>query len=159
ICLPGTHTKWAQVSAGEIVSFQTFMTGELFSLLAEHSVLRHTVAPVGWEDDQFAAAIDDAMTRPEAIAARLFSLRAEHLLNGLEGGAARARLSGLLIGSELAAARPYWLGQQVAVIGASEVSRIYGAALSAQGVPATIADGPRMTLAGLTTAYKGLRKA
>ena len=39
ICLPGTHTKWAHISAEEIVSFRTFMTGELFSLLSKNSVL------------------------------------------------------------------------------------------------------------------------
>ena len=157
VCLPGTHTKWAEVSAGEIVSFRTFMTGELFALLSGQSVLKHTIAPTGWDDEAFATAVSDAITKPENLAARLFSLRAEHLLAGLEGAEARARLSGLLIGAELAAARPYWLGQQVAVIGASTISQIYGTALAAQGVPATIADGPRMTLAGLTAAYKTLR--
>ncbi|MEM6479284.1 MAG: 2-dehydro-3-deoxygalactonokinase, partial [Pseudomonadota bacterium] len=50
VCLPGTHTKWAEVSAGEIVSFRTFMTGELFALLSDASVLRHTLAPTGWDD-------------------------------------------------------------------------------------------------------------
>ena len=34
ICLPGTHTKWVRIHAGEIVRFQTFMTGELFDLLS-----------------------------------------------------------------------------------------------------------------------------
>jgi 2-keto-3-deoxy-galactonokinase len=43
LCLPGTHAKWVQISAEEVVSFQTFMTGELFDLLS-HSVLRHSVA-------------------------------------------------------------------------------------------------------------------
>ncbi|MEM9438295.1 MAG: 2-dehydro-3-deoxygalactonokinase [Pseudomonadota bacterium] len=157
VCLPGTHTKWAEVSAGEIVSFRTFMTGELFALISDHSVLRHTIAPTGWDDDAFGEAVTDAMAKPEQIAASLFTLRAADLLQGLEGHKARARLSGLLIGAELAAARPYWLGQQVAVIGATAISQIYGSALAAQGVPATIADGPRMTLAGLTAAYKKLR--
>ena len=41
LCLPGTHSKWAQICAGEVVSFQTFMTGEMFALLSEQSVLRH----------------------------------------------------------------------------------------------------------------------
>jgi 2-keto-3-deoxy-galactonokinase len=43
LCLPGTHTKWVHISAGEVVSFQTFMTGEIFALLCEKSVLRHSV--------------------------------------------------------------------------------------------------------------------
>ena len=47
-CLPGTHTKWAHVSAGEVVSFASYMTGELFGLLAATSVLRKTLAEDGW---------------------------------------------------------------------------------------------------------------
>ncbi|RYH94878.1 MAG: 2-dehydro-3-deoxygalactonokinase, partial [Acetobacteraceae bacterium] len=38
MCLPGTHSKWVHISAGEVVSFQTFMTGEMFALLSEQSV-------------------------------------------------------------------------------------------------------------------------
>ena len=44
ICHPGTHSKWVHVSAGEVVSFQTFMTGEIFALLSTQSVLRHSMA-------------------------------------------------------------------------------------------------------------------
>lgn len=156
VCLPGTHTKWVEVSAGEVVSFQTFMTGELFALLSGASVLRHTIASDGWDDAAFAAALDDAMTRPEALAARLFGLRAGALLDGTPPETARARLSGLLIGAELAAARPYWLGRQVAVIGAGGLGRHYVTALGAQGVPATLADAPRMTRAGLEAAHTRL---
>ena len=53
LCLPGTHTKWAQVSAQEIVSFRTFMTGELFALLSKNSVLRYGVQTGDWSDDEF----------------------------------------------------------------------------------------------------------
>ena len=154
ICLPGTHTKWVHVSADEIVSFQTFMTGELFATIAGETVLRHSVARDGWCDTAFAEAVEAGMARPERIAARLFSLRAEALLNGLDGAAARARLSGLLIGTELAAAKPYWLGQQIAVIGASGLSKLYVDALAAQHAPATQAKGDAVTLAGLTAAYR-----
>lgn len=156
ICLPGTHSKWAQVSAGEVVSFQTFMTGELFALLSEASVLRHSVAS-GWDDEAFGAAVGDGISNPERLAARLFSLRAGDLLEGTASGVLRARLSGLLVGAELAAARPYWLGQQVAVLGAGPLTASYVRALSAQGVPATEAEASRMTLAGLTSAYRKLK--
>ncbi|APX12035.1 2-dehydro-3-deoxygalactonokinase [Tateyamaria omphalii] len=152
ICLPGTHTKWAHVSAGEIVSFRTAMTGEMFALLSEQSVLRHSVGD-GWDADSFAAGVDQSLSRPEGLAAALFSLRAEGLLDGLPGDAARARLSGLLVGAELAAMRPYWLGQQVALIGAEALSSAYAEALKTQGVPSQMADAEEMTLAGLTAAY------
>ncbi|MEX0969374.1 MAG: 2-dehydro-3-deoxygalactonokinase [Paracoccaceae bacterium] len=152
-CLPGTHTKWVQISAGEVVSFCTFMTGELFSLLSRASVLRHSIAETGWVDDAFDAGLAEALARPEAIARRLFSLRAESLLTELSPVAARSRLSGLLVGTEMAAAKPYWLGQNIVIIGADEISRIYQRALASQGVSASLADATTHTLAGLTAAY------
>ncbi|MFQ1701729.1 2-dehydro-3-deoxygalactonokinase [Loktanella agnita] len=157
ICLPGTHTKWVHVSADEVVSFQTFMTGELFATIGSQTVLRHSVAADGWDDTAFADAVTDAMARPEKLAAQLFSLRAEGLLNDLSGPAARARLSGLLIGAELAAAKPYWLGQQIAVIGAGDLSKLYVDALAAQHAPATQVQADAITLAGLTAAYRSLK--
>ncbi len=157
ICLPGTHTKWVHVSAGEIVSFQTFMTGELFATLATQTVLRHSIAADGWDDAAFDSGLADAYGRPEKLAGRLFSLRAEGLLHDLSGAAARARLSGLLIGAELASAKPYWLGQQIAVIGAGALARLYVAALAQHGAPATQVNAEAATLAGLTAAYRQLK--
>ncbi|SMX42913.1 2-keto-3-deoxy-galactonokinase [Actibacterium lipolyticum] len=156
ICLPGTHTKWALVSAEEIVSFQSFMTGEMFALLAKQSILRHTVAADGWDSGAFDEALDDSLANPARLAARLFSLRAEALLAELDGVTARSRLSGALIGVELAAARPYWLGQQVAVIGADALSDAYVAALSRQGVQVVQLDVDAMTRAGLAAAHENV---
>ncbi|EAQ05413.1 2-dehydro-3-deoxygalactonokinase [Yoonia vestfoldensis] len=157
ICLPGTHTKWVHVSAGEIVSFQTFMTGELFATLTTQTVLRHSIATDGWDDAAFDTGLADAYGRPEKLAGRLFSLRAEGLLHDLPGATARARLSGLLIGAELAAAKPYWLGQQIAVIGAGALARLYVTALAQHGAPATQVNAEAATLAGLTAAYRQLK--
>lgn len=157
ICLPGTHTKWVEVSAGEVVSFQTFMTGELFALLSEKSVLRHSVGG-GWSDDAFATAVDDALSKPERLAARLFSLRAQGLLHGTEPDVTRAALSGYLIGAELAAARPYWLGRSIAILGTERQARAYEAALRAQGLSALMIDSERATLAGLTAARRAMEE-
>lgn len=158
-CLPGTHSKWAHVSAGEVVSFQTFMTGEMFALLSQQSVLRHGMAGEGSDEAAFAQGLADAMQRPERISARLFTLRAEGLLDALSPAAARSRLSGLLIGLELAAAKPYWLGQRIALIGAEALSTRYAAALAAQGASAETLDATACTLAGLTAARGLLQKA
>ena len=154
--LPGTHSKWARISAGEVVAFRTAMTGELFALLSERSVLRHSVAapehdPVA-SSGAFDAALADALARPEALAAALFTLRADGLLNGTPPAALRARLSGLLIGAELAALRPYWLGQDVAVIADGPLAEAYGAALAAQGVGVRHLGAEALTLAGLASA-------
>ncbi|MEJ8561352.1 2-dehydro-3-deoxygalactonokinase [Yoonia sp. GPGPB17] len=157
ICLPGTHTKWVHISADEVVSFQTFMTGELFDTIAKHTVLRHSIAADGWDDAAFAEGLDLGIARPERLAARLFALRAQGLLNDMVGNAARAQLSGLLIGAELAAAKPYWLGQQIAVIGNSTLSKLYVDALATQAAPATQVNAATITLAGLTAACRRLK--
>lgn len=149
LCLPGTHSKWVQISAGEVVSFQTFMTGELFALLSETSVLRHGMQGAGWDYAAFDLGVSDAISRPERIGARLFSLRAEGLISGLGPAAARSRLSGLLIGIELAAAKPYWLGQSITLVGAEKLSLAYSRALSAQGIAAESLSATDCTLAGL----------
>lgn len=153
LCLPGTHCKWAHISAGEVVSFRTYMSGELFACLASASVLRHSIPETGWDAAAFAEAVSDGIAKPEALAARLFSLRAEGLLHGLPGETARARLSGLLIGAELAAARPYWLGQRVVIIGDTTLADAYGAALASQGLTPQTMAGDTMTRAGLISAH------
>ena len=156
LCLPGTHTKWVRISAEEIVSFQTVMTGELFALLSTGSVLRHSVGE-GWDASAFETAVSDGISRPQAIAAKLFTLRANSLLHDQAPDVARARLSGLLIGLELAATKPYWLGQEIALIGAPDLCKTYATALIAQGLTPTTYSGDDMTLAGLTTAYNAMK--
>jgi 2-dehydro-3-deoxygalactonokinase len=155
-CLPGTHSKWAHVSAGEVVSFASFMTGELFGLLTEASVLRHSTAGDGWSEPDFPEAVEETLARPERLAGRLFGIRAECLLTCLPPERARARLSGLLIGAELAGARSYWLGRDVALIGATRLSAAYRAALALCGVAARTCDATDMTLAGLAVAHGSL---
>ncbi|WP_299962465.1 2-dehydro-3-deoxygalactonokinase [uncultured Roseobacter sp.] len=154
LCLPGTHTKWVHLSAGEVVSFQTFMTGEIFALLSGHSVLRHSLTTDGFDAEAFDTAVSDAMGHPERFAAKLFSLRAGHLLHGTQDAAIRGALSGVLIGAELAAARHYWLGQNIAILGMGDQAQAYQRALRPQGIEAMLVDTERATLAGLTAAYR-----
>jgi 2-dehydro-3-deoxygalactonokinase len=160
ICLPGTHNKWAQVSAGEVISFRTCLTGELYALLSSQSVLRHGLADPGTagqaaQDVAFDTALSDALSRPEQLATRLFALRAEGLLTGLDPALARARLSGMLIGLDLAATRPYWLGQPVLVVGADRLAALYARALAAQGNAPRRVPAREATLAGLAMARRG----
>ena len=156
ICHPGTHSKWVHVSAGEVVSFQTFMTGEMFALLSTQSVLRHGMGQ-DWDDAAFDAGVADALQSPDKFAARLFSLRAEFLLHGLTPAQARARLSGLMIGIELAGAKPYWLGQRIILVGAPALAANYTRALTAQGLAPETLDATACTLAGLSRLYLHMR--
>jgi len=97
--------------------------------------------------------MSQTLARPEGLAARLFSLRAAQLVHNTDSVKLRARLSGLLIGAELAGAKPYWLGRNVALIGADAVSAPYITGLASLGVTATRVDAQDMTLAGIKAAH------
>ncbi len=157
VLMPGTHPKWVRLSAGEVVAFRTSLTGEAFAALSAHTVLRHSVTTEGWDEDAFLGGVAEGLARPEALLNRLFALRAEGLLHGLPPEAARARLSGLLIGTDLAGARGWWLGARVALIAAGEVGRSWEAALRAQGAPVEEHDATALTLDGLREAWRRTR--
>ena len=154
ICLPGTHSKWVQVEQGSVVKFQTFMTGELFDLLSKQSILRHSVDSLKWDDNAFLEGVGEVPHSPQKLTASLFSLRAASLLSEANPATARARLSGMLIGSELAAVRDAWHGHEVVLIGAQNLCGLYDSALQSLGCKTTIEDCDAMTLAGLRTAYQ-----
>tara|TARA_B100001057_G_C22686757_1_gene886027 strand:+ start:124 stop:1044 length:921 start_codon:yes stop_codon:yes gene_type:complete len=157
LCLAGTHTKWVRISAKEIVNFRTFMTGELYYLLSRQSVLKYSVADPGWSEPDFLEAVDDAISSPHKLSARLFGLRAEGLINEMPADVARARLSGYLIGLELSGAKPYWLGQDLVAIGAPKLSGLYAIALKAQGLSCRMLRDDDMALEGLRVAHKALQ--
>jgi len=155
LCLPGTHSKWAEVAGGAVRRFRTLMTGEMFALLAGSSVLCHSVGGADdGENPAFEAAVAEALAAPDALPARLFAIRAADLLTGTDPADARARLSGLLIGAELAATRAQWSGAPVALLGAPRLGALYARALAVGGAEASLADGAQCTLDGLTAAYK-----
>ena len=159
ICLPGTHAKWVQISAGEVISFQTFMTGEIFALLSQSSVLRHGMDSTDWDEVAFEEGVSVTLGQPALLSAKLFTLRAEGLLHGMTPAQARSRLSGLLIGAELAAAKPYWLGQRLVLVGAKSLQLNYARALAAQGLQAEALDAAACTLAGLTELHLARKAA
>jgi 2-keto-3-deoxy-galactonokinase len=134
VCLPGTHTKGVRVSAGEVVNFQTFMTGEIFSLLSEKSVLKHSVSKEGWVEKNFRDSVKEIISENKLLGAKLFNLRAESIMKKLSLVDSRTRRSGYLIGLELAGSRPYWWGENVLVIGEEEISLAYEQGLNCQGV-------------------------
>ena len=73
--------------------------------------LRHSVGAEGWDAPAFDRSVAATLSRPAELLARLFRLRAADILHGERGAPARAALSGLLIGAELAATRPTGLGR------------------------------------------------
>ncbi|MBS7544478.1 2-dehydro-3-deoxygalactonokinase [Ancylobacter oerskovii] len=107
-CLPGTHSKWVRLEKGAVERFSTFMTGELFQLVRTATVVAPAVEgapPVEAAAPAFARGVADALEAPETVGNRLFELRAGWLLADAPAEETLARLSGLLIGLEIAGAR------------------------------------------------------
>lgn len=105
VCMPGTHSKWVRTNGGTVERFATFMTGELFDAVSQHTILAHAVA--GAEEaqdlDTFKSAVMAAFEAPALAANLLFQVRSGQLLYGGKPAAAREKISGTLIGLELAA--------------------------------------------------------
>lgn len=101
ICLPGTHSKWVSVSDGVIERFSTYMTGEMFSLLGDHSILRFSVDSTDWDQRSFVDGVTKSKHQPANWLNSCFSLRAMSLLHDMPPKKARAFLSGLLIGARV----------------------------------------------------------
>ena len=149
ICLPGTHTKWVHISANEIVSFKTFMTGEIFLSLSERSILKTSVQSNDFDSTSFLEAFEDTYSNPALLSSKLFGLRAADLLENTSTKFLKSKLSGYLIGCELAGAKSYWLGQNIIMIGNDDLCILYQKALKKLGMNATIENTQNVTLNGL----------
>ena len=131
--LPGTHSKWVRVRDGRIQSFSTFMTGEFFALLRQHSILSRTLpaADGGLARAAFEQGVAMALRGPSLLHTA-FSVRTLALFERLPAEAMPSYLSGLVIGEELRAqALP--AGAHVVVIGSPALTQRYQTALALQG--------------------------
>jgi 2-dehydro-3-deoxygalactonokinase len=145
--LPGTHSKWATVQGGRITGFRTFMTGEFYGLLSQHSILARTL-----EAD---AALDEAVFRRgvaragngEGLLHNAFGVRALALFGRLSLPESASYLSGLLIGEELRF-QELPSGSVVIVIGTAALTARYALALGQRGARVR-AFGAEATWAGL----------
>ena len=102
--MPGTHSKWVELRDGRIDDFRTFMTGELFAVLRDHSILgrpaRAAAAAQGLSSDAFDRGVRAVMQHGGATPL-LFSTRTLVLTGQLPAEQSLDYLSGLLIGDEL----------------------------------------------------------
>ncbi len=149
LCLPGTHSKWATASAGRIGAFHTAMTGELYAVLTQHSLLgalmdRDAGAAL---DDEAAFALGVTTSRqPGGLPNHLFSVRTRGLFGELSAAQLPSYLSGLLIGHELQGLLS--AAQRVHLIGGEALLRRYRRALALHGIEAR-AHGEALAARGL----------
>jgi 2-dehydro-3-deoxygalactonokinase len=147
VCHPGTHNKWATLRAGSISDFRTVMTGELFSLLKEHSILADLLKGPVEANDVFKDAARHAIFN-ETLPAELFTVRARVLLGQAKEEDAASYTSGLLIGTDVRIGLSLPTSAQVTVIGRHDLTRLYAAAIGQAGRAAVELDGEQCFLAG-----------
>jgi 2-dehydro-3-deoxygalactonokinase len=134
--MPGTHCKWARASGGRIEWFATFMTGEFYAVLRQHSILARTLPPEDGELDEGALlrGVDHALRTGNLLHAA-FSARTLSLFDQLTEAAATSYLSGLLIGDELRSQEAASSKEPLVLVGADKLTRRYAIAFGHLGIP------------------------
>ena len=141
--LPGTHSKWAWMGeGGEVTAFQTCMTGELFALLSQHSILGRLMRPGAASPQAFEQGVQLGLAESGQLLHALFANRTAGLMNRLPGEALSDHLSGLLIGAEIAGAQRRGVVEPLAVIGEPALCDRYEVALGLAGLASSrVAEG------------------
>jgi 2-dehydro-3-deoxygalactonokinase len=146
IVLPGSHSKWARVDGDRVVSFKTFVTGELFAALRDHTVAGAfaRAAPAKSAGEAFAlgvrrGAAAGACEGKSGLLGLMFGARSLPLMGALPDGDAGEYLSGLLIGAEIGEAQRLFPHETPHIAGADALVERYLAAFAALDVSARAA--------------------
>ncbi|HKI13626.1 MAG TPA: 2-dehydro-3-deoxygalactonokinase [Roseiarcus sp.] len=155
IVLPGSHSKWARIEGGRVAAFKTFVTGELFQALRDHTIAGAfaKAAPAKAPGEAFVLGVKRGAAASSGKAKAgllglLFGARALPLMGALDQDDAGEYLSGLLVGAEIGEARRLYPGEEPHVAGAETLVKRYLAAFEALGVGARAAP-PRAAARGL----------
>lgn len=147
VCHPGTHNKWVTLRHAKIDEFRTVMTGELYNLLKEHSILSDLLQGAVEPNDAFRDGVRSALSEG-ALPAELFSVRAAVLLRQAKKEDAPSYTSGLLIGTDVRIGLSLPTSAQIDVIGRPELTKLYAAAIGQASRDAVELDGEECFLAG-----------
>ena len=148
--LPGTHSKWAHVNDGKISAFKTFMTGEFYALLSQHSILAKTCLPdAPLKKEVFLEGVMQSQ-KAGGLLHHAFSARSLALFEKLNPAQSSSYISGLLIGEEIKSAKVDLQDQTTPlfILGNSQLTQRYACALEALNLSAqALAD--EVTWSGL----------
>ena len=124
IILCGTHSKHVLVSELQLTRFDTFLTGELYSILQQHSILAGTEE---WGEADFLLGVSNSASSMSLLQ-QLFTVRAKTLSEMIQFP--RAYLSGLLIGTEIHNAALLQDARYCTIVGSKRLMALYELALS-----------------------------
>jgi 2-dehydro-3-deoxygalactonokinase len=156
VCLAGTHPKWVLMREGRIERFATYMTGEMYALLCEHSMIGRPATEPG-DPAGFALGLEAALRNSgEDGRARvgllnlLFGARAAVVSGRMAADLLGPYISGLLTGDEInGALAQFSRPPSVTIVADKPRAELYVEALQRHGI-ATAVKAPREALiAGL----------
>ncbi len=147
VCHPGTHNKWVRVRGGRIESFRTVMTGELFNLLRDRSILSELITVPAAINPAFCDGVRRGFSG-QGITAELFEARARFLLGHLDKAEGASFVSGLLIGEDVRIGLGDTRNRRIIVMGRPELTSLYSAALGECGAQGEEVDGEGAFIAG-----------
>lgn len=128
LLLPGTHSKHIHYKKGQYVSLNTYMTGELFAMLCNNSLLAKSVKASKW-CSTYKSAYEEGVYRglDGKMSSGLFSTRARDILEQNSHEENFFYLSGLLIGDELSSLK--WCKHKVILAAPRSLYMLYSLAL------------------------------
>jgi 2-dehydro-3-deoxygalactonokinase len=132
--MPGTHSKWVHVALGKIQDFATYMTGEVFASLKDHTILGTLMEMSDFDLSAFQKGVGAAQDRRANLLHDLFHVRTLPLMGKLKETETADFLSGLLIGTEIVAALKKNEAKRVTIVGRNDLTDRYEIALQAVGI-------------------------
>jgi 2-dehydro-3-deoxygalactonokinase len=100
VVLPGTHSKWAAMSGTVLSQFRTVITGELFEIILENSLIGAIFTSDSFNEKSYLHGVQLGYNTTTLVS-DLFTLRSSVLLEHAESDAQHSHLSGILIGNEI----------------------------------------------------------
>jgi 2-dehydro-3-deoxygalactonokinase len=156
VCFPGTHSKWVEMREGRVARFASVMTGEMYALLMEHSMIGRPATepadPAGFEAGLDAAARNGGREgeRRVGLMHLLFGARAAVVSGRMPAARLGPYLSGLLTGDEVQGMLAlYGRPEQVTIVAAEPRAGAYRTALARQGISTLVRAPEEALLAGL----------
>jgi len=146
---PGTHSKWITTEGDRLVRYSTYVTGEVFAALKDHTILGRLMKPGPDDEKAFAMGVRAALEDPAGFLHRIFSARSLGLFGEIAPEAISSYLSGQVIGSEVAhAIRDNPREAEYAVLASPGIGGRYVKAIDIAGLKVRYGD-PQAIVKGL----------
>ena len=152
LVLPGTHSKWVYLQEGKVAQLATYMTGELFAMLAAGGTLSALMGPGVDDEAAFVAGMQEAQ-RGWSLSNTLFGVRARVVARDMPAEKARSFVSGLLIGTEFNDAQRQQ-GSVINLIASHALSSRYASAAAHFGMQARVLDPDEVYRAALVRFFE-----